>query len=194
MNFNDPPAWGQTFDAAVIEAGLRRLQPDMHFDMGPKLGMYHPWQTVRQGVYYLGRHICSMDRGRVPEYKVWSVAEHEVPVSIHEADDEDCRLRYELLPHNTLGYLDIKNEALKGRVVDAVVRDDGEVMRLRAYKIRKERDRIVLVGWRHTFETILLHQVPLITRQNLGETFGVDMYKYPVGAPQEVFAQLHAEV
>jgi hypothetical protein len=170
--------WGKQIESSVLETGLRSLQPDLHFDMGPKLGMYHPWMKTRQGVYYLGMHICSMDRGLVPEFRVWTTGPMEVPVSIHDMADEEVSLRYEILPVTTPGYLDIKSEALSGRCVDAIVRADGQVMRLRAYRTKNLPSRIVLVGWRHTFEGILQYKVPGITRQNLGTTFGVDMFRY----------------
>jgi hypothetical protein len=65
--------FGQYFLEEQIKAGLLRLCPDLHFDMGGNLGLYHPRIEEWQGVFHLGRHICSMSRGVIPEYDVWAL-------------------------------------------------------------------------------------------------------------------------
>jgi hypothetical protein len=70
---------------------------------------------------------------------------------------------------------------------------DGKLFRQQAFGYQKVRDRVIRVGWRHTFERLLQRNLPGITRDTLAREFGVDMLKFPVGIPDEVIADLVAE-
>jgi hypothetical protein len=73
--------FGFSMDENTIKNGLRGLNSDIHFDMGAALSLDHPFIGDRQGVFYKGKHICSMDRGTIPEYTMYSVRRmaHSVP-------------------------------------------------------------------------------------------------------------------
>lgn len=190
MNIRD---WGKTLDSTKIEVGLRELNRDIHCDMGTKIGHWHPYQESRQGVFYRGAHLCSMDRGIVPEFKIWSVKEYLVPVPISEAEKERVSLMYQVVPVNTPGYFDLYEEARQGKHATLDIRADGALVQLTAHEKKKMPHKVVLVGWRHTFERLLKEKIPGVTRESLGVKFGVDMYKYPVGPPEEVVQALVAE-
>ena len=68
---------GKSMREADIKKGLRELNPGIHFDMGGKLNLPHPKQNIIQGVFYNGRHMCSMDReaggAPIPEFRIWSL-------------------------------------------------------------------------------------------------------------------------
>lgn len=190
--------FGHTLDSAVIEKGLRELNPDIHFDMGTKLGQWHPYQSTRQGVFYHGQHICSMDRGLVPEYKQWSMRVRYAPCRLDEWDgnDESVKIKWAVVPPSTPGYIELAMDVLAGKLENYSIRDDGQIMRLEAHREQLVPDKIVWVGWRHTFEKILLHKIPGVTRDTIATKFGVDMLKYPMGAsgtPEEMLAALHEE-
>ena len=64
---------------------------------------------------------------------------------------------------------------------------------MKPVRYQKVRDRVFRLGWRYTFERLVMANVPGVTRESLGEKFGVDMHKYPVGAPDEVQAFMTEE-
>jgi len=190
MNLAD---FGQSIDSETIKKGLRELCSDIHFDMGTNLGQWHPMQPDRQGVYHHGRHICSMDRGVCPEFKVWSVEESIVPASFSEVDNEEVSLQYVVIPHDTPGYEDAWSDARKGRRDDVQIRADGNMVKLTPVRVSKVRGRCIRVGWRHTFERLILANIPGVTREALAAKFNVDMLKFPVGGPLETYAQIMEE-
>lgn len=188
--------FGRTLDAAVIERGLRELNPGIHFDMGTKLNQWHPYQSTRQGVFYNGNHICSMDRGLVPEYKQWSVERGYVNVDRSEWDNEEVRLFWEVVPSWTPGYVDLCVDTLKGKLDDYSIRADGHLIHLIGRKVVQRPGRIVFVGWRHTFARLVAKNIPNVTLDTLAAKFGVDMLKYPIGAsgtPEEMLSALYEE-
>jgi len=67
----DISSFGETMHEDRLKDGLKSLNPDIHFDMGGNLDIYHPRIDDWQGVFVNGRHICSMGRGTLPEYDVW---------------------------------------------------------------------------------------------------------------------------
>jgi hypothetical protein len=185
--------WGKSLHEGTIKKGLRELNSEIHFDMGTALNQWHPMQSTRQGVFYKGHHICSMDREMVPEYKVWTVDENVVPCSLGEADQENVSVTYKVLDENTEGYDDLYALARMRKDDSLQIRRDGELVRLSAYRKTKTRGRCIRVGWRHTFEAMLQRDIPGVTRTSLATKFGVDMLRYPVGDAPDVVAALMEE-
>jgi len=68
---SDVNDFGRMISSFDIEKGLKELNPGLHFDMGGKINLSHPRIDEWQGVFYNGRHICSMSREAVPEFDVW---------------------------------------------------------------------------------------------------------------------------
>jgi hypothetical protein len=75
-------SFGFYLNEADIKKGLQEINPDIHFDMGGNLNLYHPSIERWQGVFHNGRHICSMDRGVIPEYDCWGMNKHGQKVKI----------------------------------------------------------------------------------------------------------------
>ena len=186
--------WGHTISQVDAERGLRELNPGFHFDMGVKLGLgesasgIHPMQDIRQGVYFQGRHVCSMDRGVIPEFKLWSMVDRVVPVSLGDADMAGASVQYSTITPDTPGYEDLYQDALANRRDDLMVRADGKLCAIRAVRTMKVRGRVMRVGWRHTFERIILSGIHGCGREDVAEKFKVNMYKVPVGGPLETWA------
>lgn len=180
------PDYGRVLDASLIEAGLRALCPGLHFDMAGKLGQVHPFINDRQGVYYEGRHIVSMDRGFVPEYKIWDAKDYLVPIEWCDADKEGASIRYESVLTDDPQYVDIYAAALKGSDPNYFLRDDGSVIRCYPVAMQKRKNRVVRVGWRHTFERLIQANLPGLTREAISRKFGVDMSVHIFSTPEEV--------
>lgn len=170
-----------------VTSGLKALSPGLHFDMGAALGMWHPYIETRAGVFYEGRHICSIDRGMIPEFKIWSVrkAPVEIPMSEIEHWDGSFVNWVNIQPSETARYHDAFGKA-KAKDDRYKLLPSGHVREYHAYKIGTVLDRVVRVGWRHTFERILGVCVPGINRARLSKTFRVDMFSIPIGPADEI--------
>ena len=187
------PDLGKPLHESTIKAGLRELNPGMHFDLAAAIDQWHPYIHTRQGVYYQGRHICSMDRGMIPEFKAWGVDEREVPCQWADADMADASIRWQIVPTSDPEYMDKWLLASKGLTNQYMVRDDGRLMLLTPYKLVTVRGKVWRLGWRHTFAAILFRQIPGITHASLGAKFGIDAMAFPNGAPEEIHAALFEE-
>ncbi len=183
---------GKDIDSSVLERGLRELCMDLHFDAATKQGAWHPYQATRQGVFYHGIHICSMDRGIVPEFKQWSLVRRLVEVGWEEADKEDVSIQYNAIPSTNADYIDAAVRCM-AKTVGYEYRPDGCIVKYTPVAYRKVRGRVVQLGWRHTFERIISRDLPGLTRDAIGRKFEVDMLKFPVGSPQEIIAELVEE-
>jgi hypothetical protein len=183
---------GKTLDSAVMVRGLKELNPDFNFDVATKMGAWHPRQATRQGVFLNERHICSMDRGIVPEFKQWSVITSLLEVGWEEADKEDVTIQYSVIKPSQPEFLDCALHVMN-KDTGYEYRPDGSIMRYTPVAYRKKRGRIVLVGWRHTFGRIIAAGIPGCTPHSIGEKFGVDMWQFPMGSPQENYAALIEE-
>jgi hypothetical protein len=187
------PDFGRTLDSVTVIEGLLDLCPGLHFDLAACIGQIHPYINDRQGVYYQGRHICSMDRGTIPEYKIWNVRTVVAEVPWHDADKDGVSIRFDRIWPWEDGFDDLWERASRGGDPALSITAGGRLLRLRCLKAIKAPGTVLRVGWRHTFERILQFGVPGVTRQSLSAKFGVDMLKYPVGPPDEVLAALTQE-
>lgn len=188
----DRADFGHGLSSATVEAGLRELNPEIKFDLGGTHSLWHPYIDTRQGVYYRELHICSMDRGIIPEFKVWETKKKVVPIPWSEADREDASIRYETLSPDTPGYEDLKILAATGSDPEYILRGDA-VLKCQAYGYAMASKRCLRVGWRHTFERLISAGIPGVTRQALAEKFGVDMNKMAQGTHEELIAALVEE-
>lgn len=188
------PDFGKALDSALIERGLRELCPGLHFDLAAATGQLHPYIHDRQGVYYDGKHICAMDRATIPEYKIWAVSEVVVPIPWHAADEEMASIKFEMIPRDHPEWPDLYAKAVRGSDPEYILLNDGkDVGKAAAFSVRKRPSFVIKLGWRHTFEALVRANLPGITRFSLSRKFGIDMFKFPMGTPEEVAAALHAE-
>jgi hypothetical protein len=182
MGVLDRADFGQSLSAAAVESGLRELNAEIHFDI-----------DTRQGVYYRELHICSMDRGIVPEFKVWETKKRIVEIPWSEADREDASITYEVVSPTEPDYQDNFEIGLSGSDPRYSVRDGLVLLRHKCLGYEMASKRCLRVGWRHTFERLLAAGVPGVTRQALSEKFSVDMNKMPQGTHEELVAALVEE-
>lgn len=184
---------GKPLHESVIKAGLRDLNPDIHFDLAAAIGQIHPGINQRQGVYLYGQHICSMDRDMIPEYKIWTQHTARVPGEWADANRPGSSMKMAVIQPWETGYRDLREIARRGTDPSLTLRDDGAVVYWTVFVEQKVRGRVHRLGWRHTFEAILRKQVRGVTRSSIALRFNVDMLKYPVGPPDEVNAALLEE-
>lgn len=178
--------FGRSIDSSVIEQGLRELNPDIHFDMGADLGMWHPRIDSRQGVFYRGNHICSMDRGMVPEFKIWTVKEEVVEVPWSDYDKEGVSIQYRVIAPSEPNYIENFMKAIKGNDPEWQTLGDGKLIRSFCLQVRKVRGRCLRVGWRHTFHRVAGYGIPHVTKESIAAKFHVDMNVMLVGSPDEI--------
>ena len=127
---------GQALTCLDMQAALLRCNPDFHFDMGVKLNIWHPYQEGKQGVYFRGEHICSMDRGNVPMVPIWST-----------------KTMWMRLPASELSYGEI---TAKDTMTETEFLVDGTERETGFYHIRRqEKDRLLWLGWQHTLRRVL---------------------------------------
>ncbi len=152
-----PTSWlGRTLDDALIKRGLMQLDPGFHFDVGGNLNIWHPYQSERQGVWHLGKHLCSMDRGIVPEFPLWSTVRERVTLPA-------CELRFSEVTDPLTFW-------------ETVTGEDGQEMQTGfASVIRERRDKILRVGWRHTLSQIAKKKIPRAGLFEIEAKFGVDL-------------------
>lgn len=181
-----PPDYGKVMQSVDIEKGLKELNPDIHFDLGGKFNAIHPYIADRQGVWYKGRHVCSMDRGPIPEYKIWMMSKCVVEVPWSEVDKEDVWIQYVLVNPAEPGYDDLCILASRNLTNDVAFDGKGRLMRLSCRAVRNIPSRVLRVGWRHTFYRMVAWGVPGITNETLSKKFNIDMSMVPFGSPEEI--------
>jgi len=188
---------GRMLNYTDVVRGLQELNPDMHFDMATALGFWHPKQDQFAGVFHSGRHICSIDRGQIPEFKIWGVKEgvQEIPPETAITEEGAWVHWNEVLPDAPDYAEGVMKAARKEDGYCWDTNDKGEriLKKHRGYRLAKVRGSILKLGWRHSFERILQRNIPGITRRALAEKFNVDLLKFPVGTPEEIYDALIAE-
>jgi len=185
--------FGTPLDEVTVKTGLREMNGDIHFDLAAAIGQTHPFINDRQGVYIYGRHLCSMDRGIIPEFKIWTQRTIRLEGQWAEADQSNASIQFRVLSRGDEGFEDKRDIAKTGFDPSLTIRDDGAIVEMVPVVERKVKGRVHRLGWRHTFEALLRLQVRGVTRSSLSQRFAIDMLKYPVGSPDEVASALLEE-
>ena len=202
-----PADYGRILDYGTVTAGLRSLNADLHFDMGECLpGSYvltevPAWVKAQRkkyaGVFYRGRLVASMDRGEIPEYKIWTIETRTVEIPPEEVSQHELAwTQWNEIEPGCPEYDTGIEKALTfsdGYAMETSRAGQPMLKKYRGYTMARARGPIQKLGWRHTFERLLLENIPNVNRRTIGETFGVDMLKFPVGAPEELRAALIEE-
>jgi hypothetical protein len=168
--------FGRFIPEAKLKAALLSLNPGFHFDVGGNLDMPHPQMEKRQGVWFNGNHICSMDRGNIPEYKIWMLEPGVEDVSWTDIDRyDDVQIAYmEILPTDPQ-YQEawLAFEAKRdGYHLDM----NGKLFHYRACRPAMTPSYIEFVGWRHTLYRILNKKIPGVTKENLCKALGLNVH------------------
>jgi hypothetical protein len=168
--------FGRFIPEAKLKAALTGLNPGFHFDVGGNLEMPHPQMNKRQGVYFHGRHLCSMDRDNIPEYKVWMLEPGVEDVSWGDIDRyDDCKVTYMQILPTDAEYLDayLAFESKRdGYHMDV----NGKLFHYRACRPSMTPSYIEYVGWRHTLHRILSHNLPGVNKGTLCQALGLDVH------------------
>ena len=191
---------GKCLDSVTIQSGLRELNPDMVFDVAHKLSdwsymlqmpaaMREAIDKLRLPVLHRDRYICAMDRGMVPELKQHEETERVAEVPARPDDDGAFYCR---TSPGDRSYQEQYDQATTGDKSYSI-QADGSVTRWYHFRKQKALGKVLLLGWRHTFEALIAAKIPGITRQSLAEKFGVDLYTVPVGTVSDLAIALTAE-
>jgi hypothetical protein len=181
---------GQTMQEHRVKAGLRRLNPELHFDMGACLNLWHPFMDSRQNVFYRGDSVGAMDRRTLPEIPIWTMKRDMVEVHWTEVKPGEIALYgsagvsakcLKCFHSWDLGFRPkgtIFCPSLCGNIAsstDTTHFEWANKMKETAHVFRKVQDRVILVGWRHTFYRLMRAGIPGITKAALELEFGVNL-------------------
>jgi hypothetical protein len=168
--------FGRFLPEARLKAVLKGLNPGFHFDVGGNLDFPHPMMEKRQGVWFNGHHICSMDRGNIPEYKIWMLDDGVEDVPWGEIDrHDDVQIAYMEILKTDPGYEQawLAFEAKRdGYHLDA----SGKLFHYRACRHTLVPSYIEYVGWRHTLYRILNKGIPNVTKETLCVALGLNVH------------------
>ena len=140
----------RSLDSAVVVSRLEDKIPGIRADIGGKTNRWHPGIGDFQGLYYNDRHICSMDRGRMPMWPIWSTTQGDVQVPI------DYALAHDDFP-----------------VVESY---DGSTYWDDSYMASVQRpvlDDVTRIGWAEVFYQLIKRGY--VTKQWIEAMFGVPM-------------------
>lgn len=188
-----------------VEKGLKELNNDIALDVPVRRSsdwsyMFTPADEAaksnrkgRAALYHGERYICAIDRGDIPEIKVYGVEEGYTPIPMSDIEKyDDSKVSFmEILPESPV--YDIALTKAQRHDDNYTVADNGKVFLYEAMRWGKVRGAVQKLGWRHTFEAVLRQKIPGVTRSSLAKKFSVDMLKYPQGIPEEVHDALFAE-
>jgi hypothetical protein len=197
--------FGKMLRFDVIERGLKELNCDISLDVPVRRssdwsymfefapGADESSRRGRAAVYYGEKYICALDRGDVPEIKIYGVEPGwvSIPMSdIHKWDDSKVSYM-EILPESPYYHLALSKAQRKDD--NYTIADNGKVFLYEAMRWTKTRGPVQKLGWRHTFEALLRAKIAGVTRESLAKKFGVDMLRVPVGSRDEIHDALFAE-
>lgn len=160
---------GTTLNEFQIQSALRRLNPDMNFDWSSRLNLVQIKKHRLQGIWWKNKHICSMDRGQIPQAPIWSTKREFMRVKYEDATTSE---RIDPMYSEEVEYL-----------VDGTQKPTGYV-----YVNREVKDDLLFIGWQATLRKVLNHNIPGVTRAALERELGVTIDPLKEVEAQEVAA------
>lgn len=186
--------FGQTLESEDIQRGLKELNPDFAFDVAvnrpsdwghvlqfPDKRVLDQLRQMRLPVMHKDRYICGLDRGTVPEMKQWAIKRVIVEVPWSEADRDDVSIQYRQIKPWQEGYADLYELARKGLDPSYSIMPGGVLVQQRCMGYANVPGRVIMLGWRHTFERLIASDINNVTRRSIADKFHVDMCKIPTG-------------
>ena len=147
---------GQAFSEIELKGALWRLNSEFHFDFAGNHNIWHPYQDGKQGVYWRGKHLCSMDRGNIPQAPIWQTIRKGERV--HVSDMTWAELQ-DPMAMNEIEYL-----------------VDGTERKTDYWFVKRQvKDRLLWIGWQATLRKICNHDIPGVTAATLGDELGITL-------------------
>jgi hypothetical protein len=145
---------GTVLNEFKIQKALIDLNADINFDWGARLDIWHPYQDNKQGVFFRAKHICSMDRGQIPQAPIWST-----------------KTETQRVPASDLSYGELTDPFTAPELEFLV---DGTERKTGFYFVRRTvKDRLLWIGWQATLRKVLAQKIPGVTRDALERKLGV---------------------
>lgn len=145
---------GTMLNEFTIQRALIKLNPKFNFDWGGRLGIFNPKQTRIQGIWFGPKHVCSMDRGNIPQAPIWSTKREMVRIRY-----EDATAGERLDP--------IYSEEVEYGL-DGLERPTGWV-----YVLREMKDDLLFIGWQAVLRKIVSKNFPGVTAEALSRELRV---------------------
>jgi hypothetical protein len=145
---------GTTLNELSIKKALWDLNPEFNFDWGGRLNLWHPYQNGKQSVHFRSKHICTMDRGTIPQAPIWSTKRSMERV--HQSDLSYSELTDPWTAEETAYHVD-GTESKTGY----------------HFVWREVKDRLLFIGWQATLRKIINQNIPGVTAASLGRKLGV---------------------
>lgn len=176
----------------ALDVPVRR-SADWHYVFQPGTAAVAAARKGYAAVYHGERYICAIDRGDVPEFKIYGIEDGFEAVDMSEISRyDDTKVSYiEIQPHSHF-YHAALTKAERGDD-NFTKTEDGKVFMYEAFRWSKVRGAVQKLGWRHTFESLLRAGIEGVTRKSLSRKFGVDMFMYPNGSPEDIHSALFEE-
>ncbi len=150
---------GRKLSASFVASQLLLRCSGLSIDpAGRRLNCWTPRQSEFQGVFHYHKHICSMDRGNIPEMPVWDCKNSPKQVTFSRAMRADVPV------------MSIEKDP-----------DGNEVGDPMCWVWQKLPEKIHKGGWRETFSRLLDARLPGIDQPWLEKTFGVSLSGYKRG-------------
>lgn len=166
--------FGRFIPEARLKKVLKDLHPGFHFDVGGNLDLPHPQMGHRQGVWFNGQHICSMDRGNIPEAKVWICTPGLVDIPWVDIDKyEDAQICYVEIKPTDAEFEDAW-KMFESKQDGYHVDHNGKLFHYRALVKDYAPNWIEMVGWQHTVYRVLRRNIPGVTKAKIAMGLGIN--------------------
>ena len=189
---------GKGLAYSTVESGLHELNPDISFDAAVRRPSEYSYvlqggdnmTEIRTGVYYLGKYVCAIDRDQIPEFKLWEEEDGLEPIPMADIEKyEGTRVSFLKIRPDSPIFRECKEKADKGSD-NYAFETDGCVYIYEAFRETKVIGRVMMVGWRHTFERLIARGIPGVTRSDIAEKFKVNMDLVPTGGDRAELERL----
>jgi hypothetical protein len=196
---------GTVLQFSDVERGLKELNTDISLDVpvrrsGDWTYLFKPCDEAaeanrrqRAAVYLGERYLCALDRGSIPEIKVYGVKDGFQAIEMNDIDRyDDSKVSYmEVLPSSP--HYNAALTKAERHDDNFTLLPDGRVFFYQPMRFAKVKGAVQKLGWRHTFEALLRKNIPGVNRSSLSSKFNVDMLCVPMGPKEEVHDALFAE-
>jgi hypothetical protein len=161
---------GTTLHEFKIQRALIKLNRNFNFDWAVRLNIYAPNKVGKQGIFFGKKHICSMDRGTIPQSQIWSTKKESKRLHTSE-----------------MTYAELTDPMLMREIEYGV--DGTERPTEYCFVMREVKDELLWIGWQTSLRKVLNHNFPGVTAETLGRELGVTIDVLKEGMQENLVAE-----